>query len=63
MSTTKDVSKYIKEWAYDSFDCGHIIDIDDYDEFAGICKEDGIKPSRELFSLYLLCLTEITYVH
>lgn len=49
---TNKAKEYVKEWAYDSFDCGHIMDIDDYEEFAGICLEDGIKPSRELFHLY-----------
>lgn len=49
---TEEARKIIKEFAYESFDCGHIMNPYDYDLFARYCKEDNIEPSRELFELY-----------
>lgn len=51
-SIASEARKYIKEWAYDSFNYGHVMDVNDYDEFARICEGDGVTPSKELFALY-----------
>jgi hypothetical protein len=47
-----DVHKHIKEWAKEDFENGQVMDSDDYNEFASILKEDGYKPSEELFDEY-----------
>ena len=36
----KEILDYVKNWAYDSYDCGHPMDSNDFDEFKKILLED-----------------------
>ena len=52
-----ELIEYIKDWACDSWDCGHSLSCDEYDEFRRLLQEDGFKVSlqdaKELFDYYM----------
>ena len=62
---SEELLEYIKDWAWDSWDCGQSLSCDDLDEFRRLLQEDGFKVSlqdaKELFDYYINSI--INYKH
>ena len=43
----------VRRWAEADFGSGESFDIDNYNEFAELCKKEGIEPSEKLFNHYI----------
>ena len=58
----KNEEALVAEWARQGVETGMIFDESDYDQFAKICKNEGIKPSEELFKHYFKCVDDLVGV-
>lgn len=54
---SEELLEYIKDWAWDSWDCGQGLSCDDLDEFRKLLIEDdfniNIEDAKELFNYYM----------
>ena len=50
-SLNENVQDRIKQWARDDYEAGH--PVEDYNEFAKYCNDEGIEPSENLWQVYL----------
>ena len=58
----KNEEALVAEWARQGVETGMIFDESDYDQFAKICKNEGIEPSEELFKHYFKCVDDLVGV-
>ncbi len=58
----KNEEALVAEWARQGVETGMIFDESDYDQFAKICKIEGIEPSEELFKHYFKCIDDLVGV-
>ena len=58
----KNEEALVAEWARQGVETGMIFDESDYDQFAKICKIEGIEPSKELFKHYFKCIDDLVGV-
>lgn len=58
----KNEEALVAEWARQGVETGMIFDESDYDQFAKLCKNEGIKPSEELFKHYFKCVDDLVGV-
>lgn len=58
----KNEEALIAEWARQGVETGMIFDESDYDQFAKICKIEGIEPSEDLFKHYFKCIDDLVGV-
>lgn len=58
----KNEEALVAEWARQGVETGMIFDESDYDQFAKICKIEGIEPSEELFKHYFKCVDDLVGV-
>ena len=48
----------IEAMAREDYECGSVFDIDDYNEFETVCKEDGLEVTPDAFDFYFECVDE-----
>ena len=58
----KNEEALVAEWARQGVETGMIFDESDYDQFAKVCKIEGIEPSEDLFKHYFKCIDDLVGV-
>ncbi len=53
---SNNVLNFIRQWAYDDYDNNQIFKVDEYNEFAKICKEKNIEADETLWNFYWDCV-------